>query len=425
MGRDKKGLPFGSGTMLERIAHVAGKLGPVRTVVKDSVPNEGPLTGVLTALEQSSAPGALFLSCDMPLVSERLLRDLVKASNGQSAFTIERSMVGFPFFLPRSAVTIVREQLRSGQMSLQKLAAALGAREFHPAERQFGELLNVNTPKDYERAKSALANVAEPIIEIEGMVIRRGKVVIVRDLNWRVAPGEHWAILGANGSGKTSLLSAITGYLTPTEGRIRVLGQEYGESDWRELRKKVGIVSSAVRQMMGESEPALHTVASGSDAVIDSWGPPKRKDAERARAILEDIECSYLADRPWAVLSQGERQRVLIGRALMGNPALLILDEPCAGLDPAAREHFLQFLERLGSRASGPCLTLVTHHVEDIVGPFSKVLLLKNGSALATGATRKMLTNELLSETFSSPVRVFKRKERFFLEVDARPSKII
>src|SRR5690606_35551682 len=163
---------------------------------------------------------------------------------------------------------------------------------------------------------------------------------------------EHWVILGANGSGKTSLLSALTGYLMPTAGEISVLGHRYGETDWRELRTRIGIVSSSVRQMMAEEEPALEIVVSGKYAVIDFWGRPKKADRSRARQILKQIECSHLAERPWRVLSQGERQRILIGRSLMASPKLLILDEPCAGLDPAAREHFLGFIERLGRRKS-------------------------------------------------------------------------
>ncbi len=186
------------------------------------------------------------------------------------------------------------------------------------------------------------------ILSVSGLCIERGGTVILRDVNWRVQRGEHWVILGANGSGKTSLLSALTGYLMPTRGEISVLGEIYGRSDWRELRKKIGLVSSSIRQMMADDEPALHTVASGKYAMIDFWGRLNRTDKAKALGLLKQVECEYLAERPWRVLSQGERQRVLIGRALMARPRVLILDEPCAGLDPAAREHFLHFIQRLG-----------------------------------------------------------------------------
>ena len=175
-----------------------------------------------------------------------------------------------------------------------------------------------------------------------------GRVTILRDLNWRIRAGEHWVILGANGSGKTSLLSALTGYFSATEGEISLLGERFGEADWRELRTQIGVVSSSVRLMMAETETALESVVTGKYAMIDYWGKVKPADAREARRLLRSVECAYLANRPWAVLSQGERQRVLIARALMGRPRLLILDEPCAGLDPVAREHFMQFVNRLG-----------------------------------------------------------------------------
>jgi iron complex transport system ATP-binding protein len=241
--------------------------------------------------------------------------------------------------------------------------------------------------------------------------------VILDDVSWRVDRGQHWVILGANGSGKTSLLSAITGYFMPTQGEISVLGKKYGESDWRELRKHVGIVSSSVRQMMADAEPALESIVSGKYAMIDFWGTPKRRDQSAAKKILQQIECAHLADRPWMVLSQGERQRVLIGRALMARPKLLILDEPCAGLDPAAREHFLQFLQRLGNSENSPTLVLVTHHVEEIMPVFSHVLILKGGRVLASGKKSKALNAELLSTAFSARLKLNKAKARYSLTV--------
>jgi iron complex transport system ATP-binding protein len=213
------------------------------------------------------------------------------------------------------------------------------------------------------------------------------------------------------------LLSALTGYLTPTAGKISLLGKTYGRSDWRELRKKVGLVSSAVRQMMAGDEPALETVASGKFAMIDFWGKLARADKKRAQQILRQIKCARLAGRPWGVLSQGERQRVLIGRALMARPRLLILDEPCAGLDPAAREHFLQFLQRLGKHKNAPTLVLVTHHVEEIIPLFSHALILKNGRALAAGKISSLLTTQLLSRAFDARTRLGTRGGRFTLRV--------
>src|SRR5205814_8299912 len=134
---------------------------------------------------------------------------------------------------------------------------------------------------------------------------------------------------------------------------------------------------SPPRRLMTGGGPGPETVISGKYAMIDLWGRTTPRDRVRARRLLRQIECTYLADRPWLVLSQGERQRVLIGRALMARPRLLILDEPCAGLDPVAREHFLAFLQRLGERRGAPALIFVTHHVEEIMPVFTHALLLR------------------------------------------------
>jgi len=262
------------------------------------------------------------------------------------------------------------------------------------------------------------------VLDVRDLQVRRGKTMILNRVSWRVERGQHWVILGANGSGKTSLLSALTGYLTPSGGEITVLGRRYGETDWRELRKRIGLVSSAVRQMMSESEPALQTIVSGKYAMIDFWGRVTQSDRIRALRILKQIECEHLAERSWVFLSQGERQRVVIGRALMANPQVLILDEPCAGLDPVAREHFLQFLDRLGRRNKGPTLTLVTHHVEEIMPVFSHALLLKAGTVLANGRKQNVLRSRLLTDAFEASVNLRATNGRYSLTV-APTAKVV
>ena len=258
------------------------------------------------------------------------------------------------------------------------------------------------------------------ILSVDGLHIERDGTVILDDMDWRVERGEHWVILGANGSGKTSLLSALTGYLMPTAGEISLLCEIYGQSDWRELRKKIGLVSSSVRQLMADDEPALETVASGKYAMIDFWGRLSRTDRAEASRLLKQIECEYLPERPWRVLSQGERQRVLVARALMAKPRVLILDEPCAGLDPAAREHFLQFLQRLGAQKNAPTLVLVTHHVEEIMPVFSRVLILKAGKVLATGEKTAVLNSKNLSRAFGARMRLQRAGNRYALTVSAK-----
>jgi iron complex transport system ATP-binding protein len=261
------------------------------------------------------------------------------------------------------------------------------------------------------------SHISNHILNVSGLGITRDGNRILDEICWGVRKGEHWVILGANGSGKTSLLSALTGYLTPTTGEVEVLGQRYGTSDWRELRKAIGIVSSSVRQMMHDEEPALDSVISGKFAMIDFWGKSTAGDRARAMRILRQVECAHLAGRPWRVLSQGERQRVLIGRALMGRPRLLILDEPCAGLDPVSREHFLKFIQQLGAQKNSPALILVTHHVEEIMPIFSHVLMLKGGRVLASGRRETVLGSRRLAETFGAKVTLRRMGGRYQIAI--------
>ncbi len=263
------------------------------------------------------------------------------------------------------------------------------------------------------------------ILDVRDLGIQRGNTRILDGVNWRVERGQHWFILGSNGSGKTSLLAALTGYLTPTEGELELLGERFGEADWRSLRLHIGIVSSAIRQLMAPEEPALETVISGKFAMIDLWESYTAADKRNALRLLRQIECAHLSDRPWLYLSQGERQRVLIGRALMAKPRLLILDEPCAGLDPVAREHFLQFLQRLGKQRNAPTLVLVTHHVEEIMPVFTHGLILREGRVLAAGPKKKMLNAQLLSAAFGSKVALGKQDGRLTLRVAPRRKSVV
>lgn len=261
----------------------------------------------------------------------------------------------------------------------------------------------------------------QDVLRITDLGIRRNGVVILDSISWRIRRGEHWVILGSNGSGKTSLLSALTGYLMPTEGSICLLGETYGQRDWRDVRKRLGLVSSALRQMMADTEPALSTVASGRHAMIDYWGRPTQKEQVEAHRILSRVECSALADRPWSVLSQGERQRILIGRALMARPQLLILDEPCAGLDPVAREHFLAFIDRLARGRGAPTIVLVTHHIEEVVPAFTHALCLRKGKTMVQGPCDAVFTSRNLTGVFGAPVRIRRREGRYSLQVSPQP----
>jgi iron complex transport system ATP-binding protein len=254
-----------------------------------------------------------------------------------------------------------------------------------------------------------------PLLELSAVRITRGRTHILRGVDWRVAQGENWVVLGANGSGKTTLLKALTGYMPPTSGEIALLGERYGESDWRELRLHVGVVMSAFVAAIPPAEPALDTVVSGKYAQLDLWHAGTGADRRAARRLLRSVGLGYLVAREWAYLSQGERQRVLIARALMAKPRLLILDEPCAGLDPVAREKFLRFVQQLARQKAGPALVLVTHHVEEIMPAFTHALLIRGGRVLAAGRSRQVLTSANLAATFRAPLRLQRIRGRFQL----------
>jgi iron complex transport system ATP-binding protein len=264
------------------------------------------------------------------------------------------------------------------------------------------------------------SRVRPPILEVGQLTIRRDRTTILDEVDWRVGHGEHWVILGANGSGKTSLLRALTGYLAPTAGDIRLLGEQFGESDWRDLRLHIGVVTNSFGSLIPVCEPALDTVISGKFAQLDLWAPVSAADRTVARRLLRVVRAAYLEKREWQHLSQGERQRVLIARALMAQPRLLILDEPCAGLDPVAREDFLALIDRLARRRGAPAMVLVTHHVEEITPAFTHALLLKAGRVVAAGPKATVLTSRQLSQVFSARVRLSRGRRGLQLTVGQR-----
>ena len=275
----------------------------------------------------------------------------------------------------------------------------------HPP-RPFKTRLNFGT------ASPSLPGVAD-ILSVSGLCVSRGRTEILRGVDWRVRRGEHWVILGPNGCGKTSLLKSITGYLSPSSGSIALLGETYGEADWRDLRLKVGIVTSALQASIPAAETALETVVSGRYAQLDLWAHPTRAETAGAARLLRFVGGAHLARREWIHLSQGERQRILIARSLMARPRLLILDEPCAGLDPVAREEFLWFVEGVARRRSGPALVLVTHHAEEIMPAFTHALLLREGRVHDSGPRLRVVTTRGLSGAFGARISVRKVRGRY------------
>ncbi len=258
----------------------------------------------------------------------------------------------------------------------------------------------------------------QPVVELENVCFCRKERQILSDISWRIEPGRHWALLGANGSGKTSLLKILTGYEWPTFGTVRVLGERFGACDIPRLRKVIGWVSSAMTQRLPAQDASIDVVASGLDASIGLYRHISDDERGASLAVLKQLGVESVAGQSYGTLSQGEMQKVLIARALVCEPRLLILDEPCIGLDPAARQRFMNDLAKLAKQTNAPTMILVTHHVEEIDPWIENVLLLKDGRVMATGSPDEMITNERMSALFEFPCSVFRQGAEFLLRID-------
>ena len=260
--------------------------------------------------------------------------------------------------------------------------------------------------------------MTQAVVELEDICFCRKERTILSDVSWTIEPGQHWALLGANGSGKTSLLKILTGYEWPTFGTVRVLGERFGACDVPRLRKLIGWVSSAMTQRLPVQDEALEVVASGLDASIGLYRRISEQERAKSLEVLQQLRVESIAEQSYGTLSQGEMQKVLIARALVCKPRLLILDEPCIGLDPAARQHFMDDLKVLAKGPNAPTMILVTHHIEEIDPWIQQVLLLKDGKVLAMGSPEDIITNRQMSELFDYPCSVFRQGADFLLRMD-------
>lgn len=256
----------------------------------------------------------------------------------------------------------------------------------------------------------------------------RNRRTILNGVNWDIRAGQHWAVLGLNGSGKTSLLNILNGYHWPTKGTVDILGKRLGTVDVKELRSHIGWVSASLADKIVEGNPSelvLNIVMGGRHGSIGLWAQSDNETLSAAREALAMVGCENFEDKPYYVLSQGQKQRVLLARAMISKLDLLVLDEPCTGLDIVGRELLLSNVEQLGERKDGPALIYVTHHTEEIMPCITHVLLLKDGSVAAVGPKEEVLQSSVLSSCFGIDVDVAWHRDRIWTSLKQTAQPIV
>jgi len=253
-----------------------------------------------------------------------------------------------------------------------------------------------------------------PVVALDGVSVVYDEVPVLGPLDLVVRPDERWIVLGPNGSGKTSLVKILSLYRYPTAGTVEVLGERWGRTDVRELRKRIGLASSSLRDQFRADITGHEIVMTARHAALETWWHSyDDADASAAMACLERVGAAALAGRTFSTMSSGEQQRVQLARTLMGDPGLLLLDEPTAGLDLAGREQLVTSLASLASDPDTPATVLITHHTDEIPPSFTHGLLLRNGRPLVQGPLDEVLTAESLSECFGLPLRLEFRDGRW------------
>ncbi|EMY35945.1 ABC transporter ATP-binding protein YlmA [Arthrobacter crystallopoietes BAB-32] len=245
------------------------------------------------------------------------------------------------------------------------------------------------------------------VLEFAGVSVVRGRKTLLDNVDWQVKEGERWVILGPNGAGKTTLLQIAGARMHPTRGVAGILEEVMGSVDVFELRPRIGLASAALATQIPEQETVLNVVVTASYGVTGRWREEyEKQDERRAFRLLDQWGMSTFLNRRFATLSEGERKRVQIARALMADPELLLLDEPGAGLDLAGREDLVHRLSELAQDDDAPALVLVTHHLEEVPPGFTHAMLLRDGGVVAQGAIEQVLTEENLSTAFDLPLDV-------------------
>lgn len=252
------------------------------------------------------------------------------------------------------------------------------------------------------------------VLEFAGVTVRRGAATLLDSIDWRVEEDERWVILGPNGAGKTTLLQIASAQMHPTTGVAGILDEVLGTVDVFELRPRIGLTSAALAERIPRHELVRDVVVSASYGVLGRWREEyETLDHGRAEQLLAELGAKELLNRTFGTLSEGERKRVQIARALMTDPELLLLDEPAAGLDLGGREDLVSTLSVLAQDEYAPATVLVSHHVEEIPPGFTHALLLREGKVVAAGPTERVITEDLLGETFGMSLQVSREEGRF------------
>jgi iron complex transport system ATP-binding protein len=254
----------------------------------------------------------------------------------------------------------------------------------------------------------------ESVVRMEGVDVVRGETYLLRGVDWIVEADHRWVVLGPNGAGKTTLLQLAAAQMHPTRGVVQLLGETLGAVDVFELRPRIGLTSAALAQRIEAAERTGNVVISAGYAVVGRWRERYDvHDLTRAAMLMEQWGVQQFAHRPFGTLSEGERKRAQIARALMPDPELLLLDEPGAGLDLGGREDLVTRLSDLARYHYAPAQVLVTHHVEEIPPGYTHALLLRDGAVVASGPFDEVLTETALSETFGVPLSLSRSDGRF------------
>lgn len=256
--------------------------------------------------------------------------------------------------------------------------------------------------------------MSDEVLRLRGVGVRRDRSMLLRDVDWTAHEDERWVVIGPNGAGKTTLLQVAAAQLFPTTGSVDVLGERLGEVDVFELRARIGLASAVVADRVPPAEKVIDLVLTASYGVLGRWKEDyESSDVTRAVELLDALGCAHLIRRRFATLSEGERKRVQIARALMPDPELLLLDEPAAGLDLGGREDLLRRLAVLARDPAAPMMVLVTHHVEEVPDGFTHAILLCRGGVVAAGELDEVFTDRNLSRCFGVPLFVERRQTRW------------